>query len=146
MLLVVKHKHNQKQILKIYLKKLDLIKQYCKSDISLSHHQKQRINLFLDRCIYFCKTMKIIQYDKTVYKFNGQVVISSINQYRTYCSIYNMLQNLLKELTADVDLEFQHKIQLSKCLGYTIAHVLGKLNHKNVDPHLTSQRGKSVNL
>ena len=144
MSLVVKHK--QKQILKPYLKKVELVKQYCKSDTSLNHYQKQRIIMFIDRCIYFCKTMKFVQYDKTIYKQDGQLIISSIQQYKTYHIIFSMIQNLSDEITADVNLEFQHKIQLNKCFGYTIAHILGKLNHKNVNPHLTSQEGKLVNL
>ena len=57
-----------------------------------------------------------------------------------------MLQALSAEITTDDDLEIKDKVQLSKLLGYAIAHVLGKLNHKIMDPYLTSQKGKSVNL
>lgn len=144
MLLVLKHR--QKQILKMYLKKLELIKQYCKSDTSLNHYQKQRIIMFIDRCIYFCKTMKFVQYDKTIYKQDGQLIISSIQQYKTYHIIFSMIQNLSNEITADDNLDFKYKVQLSKCLGYLVSHILGKLNHKIVNPYSTLQERNSVDL
>ena len=139
-------KYKQKQVFKIYLKKLELVKQYCKSDTSLNQYQKQRLIVFLDRCTYFCKTLKFMQYEKTLYKFDRQAVISNIQQYKTYSSIYKMLQALSAEITTDDDLEITDKVQLNKLLGYVIAHVLGKLNHKIMDPHFTSKKRKSVNL
>ena len=87
-----------------------------------------------------------MQYEKTLYKFDRQAVISNIQQYKTYSSIYKMLQALSAEITTDDDLEITDKVQLNKLLGYVIAHVLGKLNHKIMDPHFTSKKRKSVNL
>lgn len=140
------NRNKQKQVFKQYQKRLTFIQQYCKSDTNLNHKQKQKIIGFIERAVYFCRTQKIIQYEKTCYRFDRQAVVSNIQQYKTYSSIYKMLQALSAEITTDDDLEIKDKVQLSKLLGYAIAHVLGKLNHKIMDPYLTSQKGKSVNL
>ena len=144
MQIIRNNKH--KQVLKQYQKRLTFIQQYCKSDTNLNNKQKQKIIGLIERAVYFCRTQKIIQYEKTCYRFDRQAVISNIQQYKTYGSIYKMLQALLAEITIDDELEIKDKVQLNKLLGYAIAHVLGKLNHKIMDPHLTLQERKSVNL
>ena len=140
------NRNKQKLVFKQYQKRLTFIQQYCKFDTNLNHKQKQKLIGFIERAVYFCRIQKIIQYEKTLYRFDRQAVISNIQQYKTYSSIYKMLQALSAEITTDDDLEIKDKVQLGKLLGYAIAHVLGKLNHKIMDPHLTSQKGKSVNL
>lgn len=121
----------QKQILTVYQEKLDVVYQYCKANTSLNQHQKQRLSFFLERSIYFCRTQKVVRYEKNCLS-DVQAVISNQQQYITYRSIHQMLQQIVTDVTADVNLTLANKIELSRCLSYTLAHILGKLNRNQM--------------
>lgn len=110
-----------------YIKKLDVITQYCKANTSLNHHQKQRLRFFLERSIYFCRTQKVVRYEKNCLS-DGQAVVLNQQQYVSYRSIHQMLQQIVTEVTADNTLTISDKIEFCRCLSYILAHVVGMIN------------------
>ena len=129
----------QKQILTVYQKKLNVVHQYCKTNTSLNHIQKQRLSFFLNRSITFCRTQKVVRYEKNCLS-DVQAVISNQQQYASYRSIHQMLHQIVTDVTADVNLTLANKIELSRCLSYTLAHIVGKLNRNQM--YYTSSKEK----
>ena len=122
------NKNKQKQILQIYRKRIILVKQYCKSNANLKPKQKRKLIYFLDRAIEYCHTMKLINYEKTEYKKDKQLVISNVEQYKAYNRMYQMLKNILNEIELDETLIQENKIKLKKCISYAVLHIKGKMN------------------
>lgn len=115
----------QNKRLNYYREQLEQIMEYYNSS-KLKTDQKERLNYFVDRPINYCKTQKVIKYEK-------------IGRNYKHCSKYSRLQKgiykrtladikeLQKQILDDKDLKIKHKQELCRCLSYVIGHLLGRI-------------------
>lgn len=106
----------------------DIKKRYFRNKF-LNAFQKQRLDLFFDRAIEYCKTQKTIIYTKTQYKKDDYTIANS-KQLQEYRRIYREFKVLQNQIINDNVLNSKCKKQLLMNLSYLQGHLVGKLFHK----------------
>ena len=96
----------------------------------LNNQQKDNLDNFMNRPIKFCKTGKIVHYQKERWNENKETKITNILQYNTYKILYLKLKNIIQEVEQSDTLVADEKKELNRCLQYLLGHLLGKLNVK----------------
>lgn len=121
------NKRKQKKTLGYYKKKLELALIYSQISTSLNRKQKDKLKVYLNRAIEFTKTMKVIEYLSAPYRKDIETIISSNSQYVEYQIIKLMLDNLVKDIDEDKQLNQDIKVALKKYISTPICHIRGKI-------------------
>lgn len=121
-------KHNQKQILSLYKGTLVRIKQDYNISQYLTSKQKQILDRYISRCIRYCSSLRPLH--KSSINSMKQDIISDINQYIEYNSIYKRLLYITSFISEETELEESYRNELLKLMGKMICHILGKMNCK----------------
>ena len=105
------------------------VKRILKLGNMLNAKQKERLDVYANRVLAYCKNQTII-----IYKYErvkDKELISTEEQTKIYKQIFDELNMLAIRIRDDDVLSVKAKKELSRCLQSLIGHVRGKQNRDN---------------